>query len=579
MNVKNVAMAGAFAQLVLAAGVPVLAQSTNMGLGRATAQPCTSAPVFILITYPHAPDKRTAERAQEEVRQAVNSTIPKKDVCVVDKARSDQMLTTSGFKTDSVLSTLDNAQLAQQMRADEIIEFEVLPSGPGGKSFQMIGRLVLARDINLRDSVPKPDVGESMSQSAKWLVKNLVAVRAQLEHEQKCLQLSREGKFAEAEKEARAGIAAFPPATISRACLAVALQNQKKPPQEILAVVEEMRKHDPNNALALRIALDAYLAANDHEKYADVAAHLVTIDPTSSAMETIVDNLAIWKLTDKVIPIIHKALEADPDNKNLRLTEFRITYRGDKYKEAAALGEALSKIDTSAVDTLFTQYMISAYYQDSQPNKMLEWIAKGVQKFPNNISFAKQYAQQLKNMGRTQDAINAYINVLNHSPKEPEIRLRIAQYYGDAGQQDSSLAWLKKASEAGVDSKETISQLIYAMGLKALQAAQASKDIEDYKKVIPLVALSDSVFANDNAKLYWGLSALQIGFGIYQQKIADPNKPTCPDVKDSGAWLDIANEKVRAGAKANPQQAGGYMNNILQIQQVLQQVSTQLKCT
>ena len=259
---------------------------------RLSTMPCTDAPAFILITYPKASDKVLAEKALKQMRESVRDfAAPRKELCVVEKQLSDEMLKRSGFRADTVLTTIDAKLLAMQMRADEFLEFAVEPRGQG---FLFTGRLVLSRDERLYDRIPTPDVGENMSQAAKWFVLKLKEVRSQLPHEQKCMSLARDQKFAEAETAARAGIAAFPEATISRLCLAVAMKGAKKSPDAVLVVVNDVLKRDAVNVVALLLAINAHFDKSDTTNYARAAGQFVAIDPGNAAVENIVATLAAW---------------------------------------------------------------------------------------------------------------------------------------------------------------------------------------------------------------------------------------------------------------------------------------------
>jgi tetratricopeptide (TPR) repeat protein len=568
------------AALVTMLTVPLLAAQPQDGparLGRSGSEPCTLG-VRILITWPKAPDKKTATDAIAQLRQNLRDFTSRKDVCVIEKTDADEVLTRSGYPRDTLMTTQDAISLAGTMRADEIVETQVTLTGRA--TYQFTGRLVLARDAHeqLRDSVPKPQPADGLNLAAKFFVLELKKVRAPLEFEKKCFSANREGKYADAEAAARQGIAAYPAGNISRICLAAALKFQKKPADAVLAVIDEVRRRDPNNTIVLRLALDVYFDKNDQDKYAEIASHLVTIDPTSPATETIIDNLVLWKKTDVAIPLLRKALDQDSENPNLLINQFRLTYGAGRWKEAAAQGENIARLDSTKVDTLFVRRMFSAYGQDSQPQRVLDWLNRGLAKFPDNIAFAQGVAQQLRTLGQFQQSITAYERVLKINPKEPGIRLRIAQTYAnDMRQSDSAFVWLRRAVDGG-DDKDQVAQLAFSLGGALFNAtSKGSKDPEDFKKVIPFVAFSDSVVASGAAKYIWGVSALQIGNSI-AQKMFPPAQPTCDLAKAARPWLETANEKIHDGARTDPTNAASMMDNTTKLLDFVNGQFTALRC-
>ncbi len=541
---------------------------------RLSQMPCTEAPTFLLLTYPKAADKALATKAFDQMRQSVKDFLaPRKELCVVEKQLADETLRRSGYPVDAVLTTVDARALAATMRADEFLEFSAEQSAQG---YQFKGRLVLARDEKLYDSVPLSPVGENMSQAARGFVGNLKLVRAQLEHEKKCYSLARDGKFAEAETEARAGIAAYPDAVISRLCLAVAMRSAKKSPDAVLVVAEEVLKRDPANVIGLQVAINAYFDKGDTTNYARVAGQFVTIDPGNPAVENIVSTLAAWNRASIALDYLNKALAQDADNPALLRLQFKLIYSANQWKEAAAKGEALAKVDTAAVDTLFVRRMAGAYAQDSQPAKVAEWLAKGAAKFPDNVGLAMALAQQLKSSGQVLQAIEAYKKVLGINPKAPQIRLYIADSYSTLEQTDSAFAWLRRAQEAG-DDKEQIAGVAYKMGTIQLNAAQKSNDAEDFKKTIPFLAFADSVNAAPEYKFFWGFSAYKIAAALVT-KMQPPSQPTCDVAKDARSWLEIANDKVRLGGKAKPDLAVTLMQGTGQYIDYVDKVLASLKC-
>lgn len=539
---------------LLLGGTPGAAVA-QLGSGRNAA--CGEVPL-ILLTWIKAPDRPQALKAITELRQSIRANISSKDLCPVTKEVSDAWLTRSGFPTDSMLLPRDARLLAGQVRADEFFDGEI-------KGFDFSGRIYLTRDNRawLYEPVPKPEAAASLSQGAKFFVEKMKDVRKEFPHVQDCYHRLSDQKYAEAAAAAQLGIQAYPEATVARICLATAMEGQKKSPDERLAVISEVLRRDPRSPRALMLAITAYDEKGDKTGFQRAAGQFIAIDPGNSLVEGIVERLAQWKLTEEALKYIDIGLTEGDSTKNLLGLRFRLIYEGGKLKEAQQLGETLARRDTTVVDTQFVKRMFSAYAQDSQPERVLVWLKKGTEKFPENIGFTRGLAQQLTAMNRVPEALDVYKQLLKSHPETPEVRLRIANAYNGLGQSDSAVAWLREADKHKTpDEAPLIANVAARIAGKFVSDAQTSKSLDDYKKALPYIMFADSVSAGDNlAKFLWGASAYSIA-GI-QATSLEPNG-TCETAKEAKSWTDVALDKIRSGGgKANAESAAKIMDGLM----------------
>lgn len=491
-----------------------------------------------------------------------------KDLCPIAKEQVNAWLSGSRYPVDSTLPTRDWIQLANVVRADEVLEFEVKPAGAG---YEMNVRFTLARDESLRDSLAKT-TGEDISKVAKLAVAELRKLRTMLPHEVSCYRAGRARSFAAAEVAGRAALAAYP-GNIARLCLATALREAQKNPDEVVALSEAVRRTDPNNMLALLHLLNTYYEKSDQAKYAEIGTAMLSIDPASQYAENIIANLASWKMTDAALKLLEKSLQDDPENVNLRQIDFRLVYSADNLKEAQRKGEALARLDSASVDSAFVMKMVSAYVRDSQPDRAIEWLARGTQKFPENASMGMAHAQQLQRQKQIPRAIAEYKRVLRMNPETRRIRLYITNAYNDLGQTDSAVAWARRAAEGGEDRSEA-SGVVLQIGNKLFQAAQQSRSADDYKKAIPYLAYADSLAENLSARFLWGAAALGIA-GQMLQSMQPPNgQPSCAPMKEAQVWIATANERLLQGARSQPAQAPTLLG---QAQQFLDYAESQIR--
>lgn len=559
-----------------AAGVISLATATELSAQRGLNRACT-APVTVILAFPtKAPDAATAK----EVREKLVSTF--KDFgsgfCVLGVASVNEMLASSSFPVDAPISTRDAVTLGGALRADEIIEFAVVPVG---KSYQINARSVLTSNKQglLNDSIPKHEAGDMISLVAKNFLYEYKNVLKSHENSRKCDAMAREQKFAEAEAAGRQALKDLPTSNVARICLATVLRAQKKNAEEVLSLTEAVLKTDPDNMLALENALNTAFDKGDQATYATVGTRIISIDPAYPFAENIIGQLVQWKKTDEAIRLLSQSLAGDPDNVNLRRIQFRLIYAAEKWKDAQKAGESLAKDDTASVDTAFVNRMVSAYVQDSNPQKAAEWLSRGTSKWPQDMKLAMALAQMFKNLGQTDQAIAEYQRVIKVNPEGARgIRVYIADAYSKAGKPDSALAWARRAAEAG-DDKAQAAAIITAIGIARINAAQKSNSVDDWKGAISVLAAADSLNPADrSAGFYWGVAAFSTGYQLYKNMTENGAKPTCEGLKEVKEYLLLSNDKVRAGASTNQTVAANILTNFGTMLGAADQAATTLKC-
>jgi tetratricopeptide (TPR) repeat protein len=548
--------------IVLALGIvaPTGAQgNASGGRTRVTSAPSADVP-FMMVPVLLSSDRKLAVKGQEEMQSYFRTYVGSKAIYVIPKAELDLRLKSSGYPTDTALSRVDAHTLAGQVRADEYLDVTVEKTANG---YRFGGAIVLARNIWIREQIPPVPEAPQISQAARAFGDAIQKVRKQMPFVHSCNNLVlQEGKAAEAEAQARQGIAAYPDGVAARICLGYALAQQQKPPAEVIAVAEEVLKRDPMSRPAIALATEAALHKGDTAMFASYSSRLVAIDPTNPAVEGIVEALAQMGKSDVALDAVEKVLREDPENLNLLKWEFRLLINAKRLKEAMAKGEALVKIDTSYADTTFFVRMASIAVNDSQPQKAAEYLARGVQKFPTNIPLVMSYAQQLKELGQIPQAIGAYTSVLNLAPKTPDLRARIANYYNEIDQPDSALAWLRRANQSGVDDKTQIAGVAVQIANKYFTAAQQTKEIADYQKVLPYVMFADSVAASPTSHFIWGLSSFFIGNGAATKA---GEQKSCALAKLAREQLDEAQIHIPKGGSVQPETAGQILQALPQL--------------
>jgi len=235
----------------------------------------------------------------------------------------------------------------------------------------------------------------------------------------------------------------------------------------------------------------------------------------------------------------------------------------ERWKDAAARSEELLRLDPAAADSAFFVRLSVAYRNDSQPDKSTATLKRATEKFPRNAFFRLLHGQELGRLGKTQEAIAEYKAALEIDPKLPNVRTFVASAYQQLNAPDSTLAWLRLAYAAKEDTA-TIAGMARSIGGRYLQAAQQTKTIEDYRKVIPSIAFSDTVSASNEAKWWWSLAEFAIGAQMASKLQAEPS---CELARESIKSLEQVPALFRAGGgRVDMQNAGQIMVSLNELQ-------------
>src|SRR5205085_3589702 len=155
---------------------------------------------------------------------------------VLPKQDITSNLEASGFPTTEALNMNDARALAQLLRGDVFLIGQVVKDTAG---YRVDAQYVLTRDQSLVQPLVSAHVNKP-EQAAGAISKAFQDAQKAFTAERNCVNLARDGKYDQAKAEAQKGIAAYPNTTLARICLANVLVTQKAPPDQILAVTNEV---------------------------------------------------------------------------------------------------------------------------------------------------------------------------------------------------------------------------------------------------------------------------------------------------------------------------------------------------
>ncbi|MHB1069082.1 MAG: tetratricopeptide repeat protein [Gemmatimonadaceae bacterium] len=550
-----------YARSMVAATVLFLG-AAPVASAQATRTPNPNAPRLVVGTL-RSSDKKLSVQASEELRSRFNADIPFRMLTVISSADYKTVVEQSGYPYDEALSSGDLGSLAKLLRTDEYVEGTVEKTATG---FIIHASLTLTRDAGLTQPLP-PAEGDRLARVASALSKSLQDARKQIDHEKKCNMLGRDNKPAEAIASARAGVAAYPQATLVRLCELNVRAGFKQAPDSIIAVSLEVLKYDPKSKVALAYAAQAYKDKGDQDQSTEMLVRLLATDPTNTRLvDEVVNALAASGKSEMAKPIIAQAIKDNPGDVRLMKLGFLIYLASKDVANGTALGEEMVKIDTSLADTTYFTKMVAAYDGDSAFQKAADIAAQGAAKFPTNTTILSMLGQEQLKTGQQQAAIATFRKILTIDPKAPSIRMLIARVFDELKQPDSAFAALREAKAAGEDGQAVggyalnLGNKLFKLGQDALNKAQQTKTSEDYataiaanKLVLPWVLFADSTLTaaenKNQAKFILGVAAFQISVAAVSDA---PKTKSCELARMAAEYIMIANINLPAGGRFAP---------------------------
>ncbi|MBX9927281.1 MAG: hypothetical protein K2X99_00075 [Gemmatimonadaceae bacterium] len=529
--------------------------------------PNPDAPRMLVATF-KTTDKKLAGQTAEAVISRLSADIPFRALWVLPRADVVKALEGAGYPSDEALAPTDVNALAKQFRADEYIEGTVTKTATG---FKLEARLVLMRDAELVQPLAVAE-GEKLDRAAAALSRDLQEARKQLAAEKSCTQAGREQKWDAAVLAAKGGVTLYPRATLTRICELNAYVRAGKPSEAILATVDEILKIDPRSKKALVAAADAYGKTGNIDKKVEVLTELLASDPTNARLqEQIVYELTQSGKADKALPIISKAVEENPSDIGLVKAFWLVLGASKDYKRAVKVGEEMVSMDTSLADLQFFKKLASTYALDSNFAKGAEAAAKGTAKFPKDAELWTIRGQLEKNSGQTGPAIESFKKAIEIDTKNSSSPLQLALMLADANQMEEAFKYARAAQVAGGDPTQ-VAQVVNSLSNKTFRAAQASKSIDDYKKVFPMAYYADSIAKDDGAKstshFFIGASSIQIALAALSDADA---KKSCDAAKIAQEYLGIAGVSLPRGGRAQPDLVGKMMPALGQLAPAIEQ--------
>ncbi len=556
-------------RVLAALAVSLLGGFPASSVAQLTRPPNPNAPMLVVVTF-KSNDKKTGVDFAETVRDRITGDVSYRDLQVQSKQNIDATLQASGYDLTAALTEGDANLLAKQLRADEYIE-GTINKNAAGNGFVAEAWMVLTYDQNMVQPLGTFE-GAKVGDVASQISKSYQAAHKVYDEVAKCRSARRESKFPDAMSAATSGIGKYPRSTLLRICEMATMNDQKRPPAEVLKIAQEILVIDPKSKMALEAEIDAYDKLGDKDKKIATLTTLLAADPTNAKLQqTVVYELAASGKYAIADTIIRKAVEDNPGDVSLVKLYWQVLYAVKDNKTMVRVGEEMVKMDTSFADTTYYDRTIDAYRSDSVWAKAAETAARATQKYPRRADYWVQRGQMELRAGQVKPAIASLQRALAIDPKTPGARMLIISSLVDAVEYDSAMVAMRAALIAGEDAN-SIAFTANVIGNRWMKFVQDStnkqRNVAAFQKVIYFVTFADSV-AKDrsikaNAKFLMGVSHYFIATLTINDVIA---QKSCDGAKQLQDVLVNAQLELPVGGASNP-------DLVKQLMPAVQQMST-----
>ena len=533
--------------------------------------PNPNAPMLVVVTF-KSNDKKTGVDFAETVRDRITGDVSYRDLQVQSKQNIDATLQASGYDLTAALTEGDANLLAKQLRADEYIEGSINKNA-AGNGFVSEAWMVLTYDQNMVQPLGTFE-GAKVGDVASQISKSYQAAHKVYDEVSKCRSARRESKFADAMAAATSGIGKYPKSTLLRICEMATMNDQKRPPAEVLKVAQEILAIDPKSKNALEAEIDAFDKLGDKDKKIATLTQLLAADPTNAKLQqTVVYELAASGKYEVAIKIIKKAYEENPGDPSITKLYWQLLYAVKDYKTMGDIGAEMVKMDTSFADTTYYDRTIDAYRSDSAWAKAAETAARATQKYPRRADYWVQRGQMELRAGQVKQAVVSLRRALDLDPKIPGARMLIVSSLVDASEYDSAMVAMHEALKAGEDA-DRIGQFALAIGSRLFKVANDAqpKTIPPWQKVLPYVTYADSVAKDrttkNTAKFEMGVSHYYLATLTYPDVVT---QKSCEGAKQVQDYLIAASGELQFGGATNPAAVNQLMPAIQQMQTAVEQ--------
>lgn len=528
-------------------------------------------------------DRDAAHEAADIVRNRVADAFHNKGLRVVSAGSVENWLEKSGYNEDMPLLPAEREMVARHFRTDEEVVGTVTPADSG---YRVDAQIILTRDPRMVQ--PITAVARSVRDAAEAVARDVIAARSQMVPLRECENAVRAGAFDKAAALAARAIAAYPPATLARACLLSALGSMPGDHADsVVAVARALLVRWPASPIALEYLATTLDAKGDAAGAGEAWVRLLDTDSlNASLIRRVVDALSREGNATLAEPLIVRGAKAHPDDLELLKLEWLVHLATSNWKAAVATGQRLETRDeASKVDPDFYRRLASAYRADSQPVRALMTVATGVTRFPDDAPLYSLYvqllrqehqaaltrglarfpetadlhviaSQTLKDQGAVAQAVGEIRVALAVNPRLPHGWLQLADDEMALQHPDSALAALDAALANG-ESTGTVAQFALARGNALYASANGTKRRADFEHARQFLQLANRLVPTPESAFLLGASALSVSQAAATEA---PAAKSCELVRLADSTLAEAETNLATGRSVAPDAAQQFLD-------------------
>jgi tetratricopeptide (TPR) repeat protein len=538
--------------------------------------------ILIVPTF-QGTDRGASHEAADIVRNRVADAFHNKGLRVISAGSVADWLEKSGYNEEMTLMPDEREAVARHFRADEEVVGTVTRADSG---YRVEARIVLTRDRRMVQ--PFTVVAPSVREGAEGVAREVVAARSQMVPLRECENAVRAEQYAQAVTFAAEAIAAYPPATLARACLLSAVGNLPGDHADsILAVSRTLLARAPASSIALGYLAEALDSKGDNAGAGDAWVRLLATDSLSRPLiRRVVDALSREGNATLAEPIIVRGVKTYPDDLELLKLQWLVHLATGNWSAAVGSGEQLeARDDASRSDPDFYRRQASAYRADSQPVRALVTAATGVARFGEDQALYSLYvqllqqenaaalprglarfpgdpdlhaiaAQQLKDQGALAQAASEMRIALVANPRLSHGWLQLADDEMGLLLPDSALVALDSALTHG-ESRGTVAQFALARGNALYTSANGTKQRADFDQARRFLKLANRLVPSPESAFLLGASALSVSQAAATEA---PAAKSCDLVRLADTTLAEAEENLTTGRSVAPDAARQFLD-------------------
>jgi len=181
-----------------------------------------------------------------------------------------------------------------------------------------------------------------------------------------------------------------------------------------------------------------------------------------------------------------KAIEASPEDSDLRLALAKVLFKLERYPEAETQAKKAAELEPGKAGP--NRVLASIYYANDQYDRAEAALAKERQISPDDPGLLTFVAQLAEDMKHTDEAIGAYEQLVGIQPENKEAWIALGNLYASKGDSAKSEAAYRKVTELD---PANAAQVFYNIGAVMRNKPNATpadtkKAVESFRKAVEL---------------------------------------------------------------------------------------------